>query len=66
MKGFLTVLALVLFAGPSTTYLKYQRPVQVSGAGQHYAVIDETIWAHARNDLADLRLYSGQNELPAA
>jgi hypothetical protein len=64
MKGFLTVLTLVLFAGPSTTYCKYQRPVQVSSAGQHYAVIDETIWAHARNDLADLRLYSGQNELP--
>jgi hypothetical protein len=64
MRGLLTVLALVLFAGPSSIYCKYQRPVQVSGAGQHYAAIDEVIWEHARDDLADLRLYSGQNELP--
>ena len=64
MKGLFTIVAIVLFAGPSATYCKYQRPVQVSGAGQHYAVIDEVIWGHARGDLADLRLYSGQNEVP--
>ena len=36
MRSFLTVLALVVFAGPPTTYSRYQRPVQATGAGQVY------------------------------
>lgn len=64
MKSLLGLLALVLFAGPSISYFKYQRPVAVSGGGQHYLVVDETLWQHARPDLADLRLYSGQTETP--
>ncbi len=66
MKGVLALLALFVFAGPSVSYFKYQRPLQSSGAGQHYAVIDEKIWEHARADLGDLRLYSGQTETPYA
>lgn len=56
--------ALALFAGPSVSYFKYQRPVEASGAGQRYAVVDEVLWQHARPDLADLRFYSGSAEVP--
>src|SRR5215472_8766221 len=66
MNNLIALLAAAVFAGPSIAYFEYQRPVQVSTAGQHYLVIDETIWQHARPDLGDLRLYSGQTEVPYA
>ena len=59
--------ALVLLGATSSiAYFKYQRPVQVSGSGQHYVVVDDTVWSHARPDLGDLRLYTGQTEVPYA
>src|SRR5215470_15845382 len=64
MKICLGLLALVLWAGPSISYFKYQRPVESTGAGQHYFVVDETVWEHARPDLGDLRLFAGQTETP--
>ena len=64
MKNCWGLLALVLWTGPSPSYFKFDRPASVSGAGQHYLVVDETLWAHARPDLADLRLYAGQTETP--
>lgn len=64
MKNLLGLLALVMVTGPSISYFKYQRPVVTSGPGQHYLVVDETLWEHARPDLADLRLYAGQTETP--
>jgi len=68
MNKLLSLVAAALFAGPSLAYFEYQRPVEVpvSGMGQHYLVIDETIWQHARPDLGDLRLYSGQTEVSYA
>lgn len=66
MKNVLWLVALVLSAGPSLSYFKYQRPVQLTGAGQHYLVVDESIWKHARADLGDLRLYAGEIEVPYA
>src|SRR6201989_3101982 len=61
------LLALVLLGATSSiAYFKYQRPVQVAGSGQHYVVVDETVWSHARPDLGDLRLYTGQTEVPYA
>ena len=66
MKDMLALAALVLFAGPSISYLQYQRPVQLSGAGQHYITVDETVWKHSRPDLGDLRIYAGQTETPYA
>ena len=68
MNKLLSLVAAVMLAGPSLAYLEYQRPVEVpnSGSGQHYLVIDEAIWQHARPDLADLRLYSGETEVPYA
>lgn len=65
MKNLLG-LALVVLAGPSIPYFKYQRPVQPPAAGQSYLVVDESIWQHARPDLADLRLYSGSTEVAYA
>jgi hypothetical protein len=66
VKNVLWLVALVLSAGPSLTYFKYQRPVQITGAGQHYLVIDKSIWKQARADLGDLRLYAGETETPYA
>jgi hypothetical protein len=64
MKNVLVLLALILFSGSSLSFFRYQRPVETSGTGQRYFVVGETLWAHARPDLADLRLYSGQLEVP--
>jgi hypothetical protein len=60
------VLALAIFAGPSISYFKYQRPVQAQPGGQRFVAVDEQIWKNARPDLGDLRLYSGQQEVPYA
>jgi hypothetical protein len=65
MKTAAGILALILFASPAIPYFKFQRPLQSpSSSGQHYVVVDETIWAHALPGLEDLRLYSAGKELP--
>jgi hypothetical protein len=66
LKLSFALAGLVLFAGPSLSYFQYQRPVQLAGAGQNYIAVDETLWRHAKADLGDLRLYSGQTEIPYA
>jgi hypothetical protein len=66
MRNFLGLLALAALTGPSIAYFRYQRPVESSTAGQHYLIVDETIWQHARPDLADLRLFSSETEVPYA
>jgi uncharacterized protein DUF3999 len=66
MKGVLVFAAMAMFAGSSIHYCKYQRPMQVTGAGQHYVAVDDAIWEHARADLGDLRLFSGETEAPYA
>lgn len=63
MKIVATLVSLILIV-PSASHSKYQRPVQASAAGQSYVVVDETIWNHARRDLGDLRLASGDSEIP--
>jgi hypothetical protein len=61
------LLALVLLgASSSIAFFKYQRPVETSGTGQNYVTIDDLVWRHSRADLGDLRLYSGQTEVPYA
>ena len=61
------ILALVLLGATSSiAYFKYQRPVEISGPGQGYVVVDDTLWSHARPDLGDLRLYAKQTEVPYA
>lgn len=65
MRILSTLVSFVLMASSPVAYFKYQRSVPLSaGAGQHYAVVDETIWKHARRDLADLRLYGREREIP--
>lgn len=66
MKVTAVLLVAAALAASSTSYFKYQRPVQAAGAGQHYLVVDESVWKNARPDLGDLRLYSGQTEVPRA
>lgn len=66
MKMSAVLLAMVMFAGPAIPYFKYQRPLQVTPGGQRYVAVDEAIWKNARPDLGDLRLYSGQQEVPYA
>jgi Protein of unknown function (DUF3999) len=67
MKSFAATLAFLLLTGAPASHLKYQRPVQLSStATQQYFVIDDTIWTHARSDLADLRLYADQTEIAYA
>src|SRR6266481_1935444 len=66
MKSLCLLAALAMFAAPTTSYFKYQRPVHVSGTGQDYLVVDETVWKHARPDPGDVRFYSGETEIPYA
>lgn len=67
MKAACGILVLFLIVSSSISYFKYERPSQTAHSpGQHYLVIDESIWRHARPDLADLRLYSQGKELPYA
>jgi hypothetical protein len=64
VKNILCLVAFVLLGRTSLSYFKYQRPVQLTGAGQHYLTVDETVWKHARSDLGDLRIYAGEIETP--
>jgi hypothetical protein len=66
-------IALLLLAGfasapePAISYFTNVRDVQISQPDrQIYFVVDEEIWAHARPDLADLRLYDGQAQVQYA
>jgi hypothetical protein len=66
MKIATALLATMFLAGPAIPYFKYQRPVQAQPGGQRYIAVDEQTWKNARSDLGDLRLYSGQQEVPYA
>jgi hypothetical protein len=61
-----TAIMILLFAAGPTSYFRYERPIQPATTGQHYVVVDETVWQHARPDLADLRFYLGETEVPYA
>jgi len=66
MKMLFATLASLLLLASSASHSKYQRSVQISTAGQNYLAVDETVWNHARRDLSDLRLTSGDVETPYA
>jgi Protein of unknown function (DUF3999) len=62
--GFLFV---VLATSPAISYFKFLRQIgTASASGQHYAVVDETVWQHALPNLDDLRLYAAGKEIPYA
>src|SRR5580700_9775178 len=65
MKTILGSLAILLVSTASISYFKYERPVNsASSSGQYYAVVDQSLFQHARPDLSDLRIYFGSSEYP--
>ena len=65
MKITLGLLAALLTTSSAISYFHYQRQLQpLNSSGQHYIVVDETVWQHARPDLSDLRIYSRDKEIP--
>jgi len=64
MRLFLVLIAIVASPAGSSPHAKFQRTVEPSGPHQNYLVADEAIWKNARPDLDDLRLYSGDTEIP--
>lgn len=50
---------------PAIPYFTRVRDVTVAAPDrQNYLVVDHEVWAHARGDLADLRLYAGSDQVP--
>jgi hypothetical protein len=65
MRATLRLLVVLLIATPSVPYFKYERELeQPHSGGQHYVFVDEILWRNSRPDLADLRIYSGEKEIP--
>ena len=60
-----SALAIILAVSASPSYFKYRRQVQsINSAGQHYIVVDEVLWRHARPNLDDIRMYAAETEIP--
>lgn len=67
MRTIWGLLFVLLATSPAISYFKYERQIGTASAtGQHYAVVDETVWPHALPNLDDLRLYSAGKEIPYA
>ena len=67
MRTAAKILAMFLIATPSISYFRYERQLQpIRTAGQHYVVVDESIWPHAQPGLEDLRIFSAEKEIPYA
>jgi hypothetical protein len=46
-------------------YFRYTRDAAISQAAkQNYLIVDAAIWAHARGDLSDVRLYDHEAQVP--
>src|SRR5260370_4129989 len=72
MKAILTTLLLASFLSGSgyeaaIAYFGRERSVNISLPNrQNYIVVDSEVWKFARPDLADLRLYDSQTQIPYA
>jgi len=65
--AFLLALGAPFTGGPSISYFSNVRDISISQPEQqNYFVVDEEIWARARPDLADLRLYDGDTQVQYA
>jgi hypothetical protein len=65
MKITLGLMAALLTTSSAISYFHFQRQLQpLDSSGQHYIVVDEAVWQHARPDLSDLRIYSTEKEVP--
>jgi len=61
------LLAVLFVTSPAISYFKYQRQIgTASEGGQHFAVVDETVWQHSLPNLDDLRIYAAGKEIPYA
>ncbi len=61
------LLAVLFVTSPAISYFKYQRQIgAASEGGQHFAVVDETVWQHSLPNLDDLRIYAAGKETPYA
>ncbi len=64
---FAVVATSLAVAGPEVSYFTRTREISTNPqAPTNYFVIDEEILQHARNDLADLRIYNGEAQVPYA
>jgi len=67
MKILWGLLFLFVVTSSQIAYFRYERPVQsASSNSQHYVVVNEPVWEHAAAGLQDLRIYSGDKEIPYA
>jgi hypothetical protein len=72
MKSIFTAVLLASFLASSgyeaaVAYFSRARSVAISSADrQNYVLVDADVWKYARPDLADLRLYDGQAQVPYA
>lgn len=65
--ALIVALGAALTVGPSISYFTNIRDVRISQPEQqNYFVVDEEIWARARPDLADLRIYDGESQVQYA
>lgn len=61
----LTLLSWIASPDAAVPYFTNVRDVTISLPNQqNYVAVDPEIWNHARRDLADLRLYDGDNQVP--
>lgn len=52
---------------PVPEYFRFARDLPIAQPfKQNYLVVDASVWAHARPDLSDLRLYDGATQVPYA
>lgn len=59
------LLFVVLAANSAIPFFRYERPIETpTTGGQHYAIVDETVWPHTLPNLDDLRLYAAGKEIP--
>jgi hypothetical protein len=72
MKSVFTALLLTSFLAGSryeaaVAYFSRERSVAISSTDrQNYVLVDADVWKYARPDLADLRLYDGEAQVPYA
>jgi hypothetical protein len=65
--ALIVVLGAASAAGPSIAYFTNVRDVGISQSEQqNYFVVDEEVWARARPDLADMRIYDGETQVQYA
>jgi hypothetical protein len=70
MRTFAAIICLLTFGPgglpePAIPYFARVRDVTIAAPDhQNYVVLDPSVWAHARADLGDVRLYAGSSQVP--